>query len=130
MLTWAKRRNLMGELEDCHIDHASPMCSYLCPECGHYVRPYRDGVWGPEFKHNVLQRDCSFSGLRRKKKAVRPVVSMLGDLADRGYSFSLCCDVCNHEALMPAETVRDKLGRDHPLKFQESFAAPNAGTRM
>ena len=129
MLTWAKRRNLMGEFEDCHIDGASPICSYRCPECGKPVRPYCDGVWGPEFKHNGRQRDCSFSGRRGKKKDLRDVISMLGDLADRGYSFSLRCDVCKREALMPAEPVSDRLGRDHPLKFQGVFRCSQCGNK-
>jgi len=38
----AKRRTLMGDLEDCAIRDALYRIAsvYLCPECARYVRPY------------------------------------------------------------------------------------------
>ena len=62
-MVMAKRRNLMGELEDCHIRDAIYRMSsiYVCPECGRYVRPNSDG---PRFKHMTVSPNCTFSGRR------------------------------------------------------------------
>ncbi|WP_431322209.1 hypothetical protein [Rhizobium sp. YTU87027] len=66
----AKRRNLMGELED--IDafdavHRASSSTYLCPECGRYVRPYGEEA-GPRFKHLTTSPTCSYSGGRKKRQ--------------------------------------------------------------
>lgn len=74
MLIIAKRRNLLGELEDCSIESALYLRKsvYLCPECGKYVLPYSDYT-GPRFKHMRRSPDCSYSNSagRRTKRQPR-----------------------------------------------------------
>jgi hypothetical protein len=62
----AKRRNLMGGLDDCHIRDAiyRPTSVYICSECGRYVRPNSDG---PRFKHMTVSPNCSYSSRTRRK---------------------------------------------------------------
>lgn len=66
----AKRRTLMGSLEDCRIQDALYRTSsvYLCPECARYVRPYSSYSGSPTFKHMTKSPKCSFSGGARRKR--------------------------------------------------------------
>lgn len=68
-LVVAKRRNLKGDLEDCHIQDALYRMSsvYLCPECNRYVRPHSDHRGTPRFKHMTRSPKCSYSRTRRRK---------------------------------------------------------------
>lgn len=69
----AKRRNLMGALEDCHIQDALYRMSsvYVCPECNRYVRPYSDYRGTPRFKHMTRSPKCSYSRPIRQKSRTR-----------------------------------------------------------
>ncbi len=47
------------------------------------------------------------------KRAV--VISTLGQLLDKGYSFNLWCLECRRGGISPIAPFVDKLGRDHPI---------------
>ncbi|EJL57934.1 hypothetical protein PMI09_00639 [Rhizobium sp. CF122] len=66
----AKRRILMGDLEDCAIRNALYRTAsvYICPECGRYVRPYSSDNDAPRFKHMTKSPKCSYSGGARRKR--------------------------------------------------------------
>lgn len=59
----AKRRTLLGELEDCAIQDAlyRRQCIFLCPECNRYVRPHDSLDGQPRFKHMTRSPKCSYS---------------------------------------------------------------------
>ena len=67
-LLLAKRRNLMGELENCDIKDALYRSAsvFLCPECGRYVRPYKEEA-GPRFKHLTTSPTCIYSAGRKRR---------------------------------------------------------------
>lgn len=67
----AKRRNLLGEWEDCPIQEAlfKPKSVYRCPECNYMVRPHGSYLGEPRFKHEKRRTECSFTRPSPKNRA-------------------------------------------------------------